>query len=232
MSLRDNPEMMREIAAHPTYRAAMMALHTFASGDLESEVLRGMLKLMDILLSRGHSDESALTSLKMLTALHTKISQLDSDLAFTDRQMIAFMTLFARNSKCHAIILHGQLLRTMNLTTLPAVSKHLFTSFPSGTTVSADTESILDLSAPNSNVRACATTRAPANDASRSPYRPQRSSHRTQQYPTNQNNSSASQKHLRRTQSTRQSTPSLLFSMHGRPKHATSGSYKILQGYM
>lgn len=164
MSLRDNPEMLREINAK-NFREAMLALHTYASGDVQSEVLRGTLQMMGIFLSRGHTDESALASLKILGALHLKIRQLDSELAFTDRQMMVFLSLFSRNSQCDALILHEQLLRTMHLTTLPAVSNHLLNFFPSGTKV-LDDEAIMNLSAQD-NGRACATTQSQSYVASR-----------------------------------------------------------------
>jgi hypothetical protein len=89
MSLQHNPEMLREINAHPTsFRDAMIALHVYTSGDSESEVMRGILKMMGLFLSRGHTDVSALTTLKVLSAVHRKICMLDSELAFTDRQMV------------------------------------------------------------------------------------------------------------------------------------------------
>jgi hypothetical protein len=92
----------------------------------------------------------------MLMALHAKIIQLDSTLAFTDRQMVSYLTQFSRNSQCTSLILHEQLLRTMGRQSLPAVSKHLLASFPSGTQLSSESELLLDLSA---NADACATTK-------------------------------------------------------------------------
>jgi hypothetical protein len=70
MALHNNPEMfVWEINNHLNFRDAMIALYTYASGDSESEVMRGTLKMMELFLSRGHSDVSALTILKVLSAL-------------------------------------------------------------------------------------------------------------------------------------------------------------------
>jgi hypothetical protein len=84
MSLKDHTQMLRIMDGFPkNFRGALMAIHKEISGDSEAEVMRGNMKIMTILLSTGHNDVTALTSLKHLDALHQKTFKMDSDLAFT-----------------------------------------------------------------------------------------------------------------------------------------------------
>ena len=84
MSLKDHTQMLRIIEGFPkNFRGALIAIHKEISGDSEAEVMRGNMKIMTILLSTGHNDVTALTSLKHIDALHQKTFKMDSDLAFT-----------------------------------------------------------------------------------------------------------------------------------------------------
>jgi hypothetical protein len=162
LSLVNYTELMRIISTHKDYRDAMMAIHTHVSGDCESEVVRTFAMMMGVILSRDHTEETALGGLTMINTLHLSISRLDPDLAFTERQMIVFLSLFARNSMCPSLVLHEQLRRQMDriqpatFSSLSAVQKHLMSSFSAGT-IMADDETVLSKS-PLKNGPACATT--------------------------------------------------------------------------
>jgi hypothetical protein len=184
MALKDHPEMLRVIDPFPkAFRPSMMAIHKAIVGDSESEVMRGNIKMMTVLLSTGHDDVSALTALKTLTALYQKIGKLDPELAFSEKQMISYLSQFARNSQCPCLILHEQLLRTRNVTTLVEVTEHLFNSFPAHVVAVPNIEDIMDLTA-------MATT--PHRNSSQ-----QNNQHRSQalnQYRPQRNNQHRSQK--------------------------------------
>ena len=161
IALTPNKSMTNLASKKETFRDAIMCLYEHSVGDCESEVLRNIQRMMQILLSRGHTNESAKTALTMISELTYDIRKLDVSMVFSEHQMMGLLSLFARNSECSSLVLHEQILRQIkadaNGMDLEAVMKHYLDSFPTGTVVMTESDGVTELSA-DALIRACAMT--------------------------------------------------------------------------